>query len=119
MRHPDGLGRLKNEKQVWIAWINTDLTEGRGHMIPYAICELKVTAVRIGKGKNTQGSDAIITSFNAIYDHGNGYWLAPCRIVPPTEDDNLIDKTRNMKEQAIKKAKELGLSDEDIMALGK
>ena len=38
-----------DSKKVWIAWGNTDLTEGKGAAYPKHICELEATAIRLGK----------------------------------------------------------------------
>jgi len=70
---------------VFVAWVNTDLTEGRGAQIPLCICESKATAIRLGRAKDAQGTNASITKEIAI--HINGKWHAPARIVSPSSKD--------------------------------
>lgn len=48
---------ITNRKTVWVAYTNTDCTEGRGYDIPIAACELEVTARRLARGRHVQGSD--------------------------------------------------------------
>jgi len=48
-----------------------------------------------------------------------GYWLAPCNIVPPSKEDEAEDKRRGTKEAALAKAKKAGLSDDEIAALSR
>lgn len=109
-------------RKVFIAWTNTDLTEGRGWEYPLAICELEATANRLGKGNYVQGSDCRVTEFTAVY-HG-GYWCAPYRLVAATDEDHrkeaqIADARRRKaaRDAAIEKAKQLGLSEDDIAAL--
>ena len=48
---------ITNRKTAWVAYTNTDCTEGRGYDIPIAACELEVTARRLARGRHVQGSD--------------------------------------------------------------
>lgn len=105
----------KITKPVFVAWTNTDLTEGRGNSVPLAVCSLESTAIRLGQGKNVQGSDCNITKETAV--KVDGKWLAPARIIFPTKEDEQRDLEMNERTEATRKAKAAGLSDEDIKAL--
>ena len=58
--------KIEDSKKVWVAWSNTDLTEGRGKPIPKAVCEEESTAVRLGKKGDVQGSDCYISESIAV-----------------------------------------------------
>jgi hypothetical protein len=109
-------------KRVYIVWQNTDRTEGRGYELPFAVCELHSTALRLAKGNDVQGSDSRITDFEGEY---NGSWvIAPVVPVKPTQADMSAEQAwiagkeeKAKRDAAIDRAKALGLSDEDINAL--
>lgn len=56
---------ISNKKTVWVAYTNTDCTEGRGYDIPIAVCELEVTARRLARGRHVQGSDGPVRPVDA------------------------------------------------------
>lgn len=99
-------------KTVYVATVNSDLTEGKGHSVVYGTTEIKTTAIRIGKSQNTMGSNAYIEKSIAV--KVDGHWLARTKIIQPSKEDKKADKVAFDKEVAIKKAKHLGLTDEDI-----
>ena len=106
----------KKMKPVYVAWTNTDCTEGRGWQYPQAVCEIEATAIRLGKGNYVMGCDCPVSEATAI--NFNGTWLVPGRIHTPTPEDKqkqvLIDKKR----AAIQRAKDAGLSEEDLKIIG-
>lgn len=104
-------------KPVWVAWTNTDLTSGMGWRQPVAVCKLKSTARRLGKGKNVQGCDCNITEEYAIVVGSECY--IPGRICEPTTEDEKEQAETNIADKAIEKAKSLGLTDEEISAIQK
>ena len=113
---------MSKTKKVFVAYVNDDLTEGKGYNYPLAVCESKHTAMRMGKGKNVQGSNAIIKEHEAIYHNGN--WCAPVRIFLPNIEDKEKDKKEKIRsdkiraaEEAMEKARKAGLSEADIKAL--
>lgn len=63
------------EKDIWVVLQNTDLTEGRGGHIPYAVCSSETTALRLGKGNDVQGCDCRIERRTAI--RIDNYWYGP------------------------------------------
>jgi hypothetical protein len=99
-------------KQVWIAWTNTDLTEGRGWEQPLCISESRATALRLGKKGYVMGSDCRVEPFNAVKIDGR--WLAPVYIVPPTTQDAAADRAYKKREAAIDKALAAGIDTETL-----
>ena len=107
--------KIMEIKKVWVSWINTDLTEGRGRQIPLCVCESKATSIRMGRKKNVQGCNAEIRGAIAVKYEGK--WLGPCNIISPSSEDKIEDAKENNYQIAKEKAKKLGLSEEDISAL--
>jgi hypothetical protein len=108
---------IKEEKDVWVVYENTDNTEGSGYQYPTYVCQVEETAKRLAKGRGVQGSDAYYYKMKAVYF--NNTWLAPALIITPTKQD-LLEKQKNDKiKDVLEKAKALGLSDEDIETLKK
>ncbi|AZV93552.1 hypothetical protein CBF45_07340 [Bordetella sp. J329] len=106
---------IQSTKPVWVAWTNTDLTEGRGHQIPLAVAETKETAVRIGKRRYVMGSDCPVTESMAV--EIKGQWLIPGVIHAATKEDKAAEDARLARQSAVERAKAAGLSDADIEAL--
>jgi hypothetical protein len=103
-------------KTVWVAWTNTDLTEGRGVQYPFAVCDSQTTALRIGAKKYVMGSDCPVDARVAVFiDHE---WLVPGMIRPPTEEDTKLDEKRAEKSAALQRLKNAGVSDADLKLLG-
>ena len=102
---------------AYVAWTNTDLTEGRGGIIPLAICKLKATAIRLGKGKNVQGCDCEIRESELFYHDGKLY--GPIHLIHPSAEDIAKDVIVTTRDKALAKAKELGLTDEEFNAIRK
>jgi len=119
-RH-DGYWNLKipfpydESKPVYVAWSNSDLTEGKGREIVHAVCESRTTAIRHGEHQSVQGSNCRVTEELAL--RVGGRWLAPTRIVPASKEDLAVDKRRQEWDQAIAKGRAAGLTDADIEAL--
>lgn len=106
---------MSETKTIYVVWTNTDLTEGRGHQIPIAYAESVATAARLAKKRGVMGSDADYRRFEAV-KHG-GYWCAPVSIERPSEHDKVVDETNDRKAAALEKARQLGLTDDDLEAL--
>lgn len=111
---------------VYVVITNTDLTEGKGSEYPLAVTKLMSTARRISGGRYVQGTDCqIIQSFSFdLLINGNAMTFVPGRVVPPTDEDifnDRVDKENRerslKKENALKKARDLGLSEEEIKAM--
>lgn len=112
---PKELPEIQDFKPVWVAWTNTDLTEGRGFSVPYAVAESYEAAVRLGRKGSVMGSDCDVSQCLAV--KVNHSWLVPGRIMPENEEDKKLRKAREAKEAALEKAKAAGLSEDDIAAL--
>lgn len=109
-----------DEKKVWVAWTNSDLTEGRGHRKVLAVCEIQATAKRLGAGKSVQGTDCEVTAETAVMLAGiwpGGEWRYPATIIKPTKEDEARQRKDDAKDEAMSKAIDLGMSAQDIFNL--
>lgn len=102
-------------KKVWVVYVNTDATEGRGVEYPKAVCEMESTAKRLAKGQGVQGSNADIVHLDLIKH--NGEWYGPVMIIKPSGDDVNSQKKLDIVAAAEERAKALGLTDKDIAIL--
>jgi hypothetical protein len=111
-------------RKIYTVWTNTDLTEGRGGEYAKVHTALKATARRLAKGGYVQGSDCRVTEERMI--HIDGQWYAPGPKVDPgtredIEEERRLEaeaRAREAKRQAIRRARELGMTEEEIAALG-
>lgn len=101
-------------RPVWVAYVNSDTTEGRGYDYPLYVCVSYETAARLGKGRNVMGSDATVREEIAIKHEGK--WYIPGTIMAESDADKKIRVKREAKESALEKARQY-LSDEEIEAL--
>lgn len=106
---------MTDTKTVWAVYTNTDLTEGRGKGIFLCLCETLATAKRKAFKAGVQGTDADVFEVELI-KHRN-FWYGPVEIEKPTADDIRQQQAIDLKLAAEKKARELGLTEEDIKAL--
>lgn len=102
-------------KNVWVAWTNSDLTEGRGYDYPLGVFELEATAIRRGKGRYVQGAPCPITKEIAIGFEGK--WYVPGEIGLPTPEDRQKDEKMKQRNLVKEKAVNVGLTEEDIQLL--
>lgn len=100
------------KRKCYVAWTNTDLTEGRGFTVPFCVCACRSTAERMGKGASIQGSNCTVTEEECFVS--NGTYYGPIRLVYPSSEDEVLERKREEKERAEAKALQLGLSQEDI-----
>ena len=107
--------KIQETKTVWVAWTNTDLTEGRGQSYPKAVCEKEATAIRLGHKGSVMGSNCHVTAELAV--KVSGRWLYPARLHTATTEDSQAQASTDAKRAAIEKAKAAGLTDDDIKAL--
>lgn len=113
----------RSAREIWTVWTNTDLTEGRGTEHAKHHCELGSTALRLAKGGYVQGGDCRVTRERMFYLEGKWYAPGPYVTQPSDADRREEERLREARlreerrEQAIQRAKELGLSAEDIAAL--
>lgn len=105
-------------KFVFVAYTNTDCTEGRGYDIPIAVCESETTAIRMAKGMYIQGSDGPVRKVAVIEVDGKVFYPASAvKLIPPTKEDLAKDVGLEAKRVAIEKARAAGLTEEDILLL--
>jgi hypothetical protein len=107
-----------NVEDGYVAWSNTDLTEGRGHQIPLAVCQKEATAIRMGRKKSVQGSDCRVSKclIFRLVDGGLVHY-GPIRFTPSTKGDDEVQAKIDSRNAAMARAKKLGMSDEEIDAL--
>lgn len=114
-----------SSKKFYVAYTNTDCTEGRGSEIVFAISECESTVIRVGKKRYVQGSDCPIQEAELVNIDGKFY--VPIHYVPftqPTIEDRKNEaalyaerELKAKKDEVLVRAKSLGLSDEEIKLL--
>jgi hypothetical protein len=56
---------MTEKRTIWVAYTNTDCTEGRGRDVPIAFCAAEATAIRLARKKYVQGSDGPVRTLVA------------------------------------------------------
>lgn len=110
---------MTEKRTVWIAYTNTDCTEGRGRDVPIAVCATEATAIRLARKKYVQGSNGPVRTMELVKIDGK--WYAPSAVidvVEPTREDVAAQAAIDAKRVALEKAKAAGLTDDDLRALG-
>jgi hypothetical protein len=113
------MGTPNERKTVFVAYTNTDCTEGRGHDVPIAVCAIEATAIRLARKQYVMGTDGPVRPMELI--NIDGRWYAPSAaidIVQPTVEDAAAQALIEAKRVALEKARAAGLSEEEIKALG-
>lgn len=105
--------------KIYLVVSNSDLTEGRGYPVIIYHCGKESTAIRLAQKKGVMGSPANIRSVDIVNVDGvKMVPLSAIQIERPSQDDLNAQQAKDNFTAALKKAKEAGLSDEDIKALG-
>ena len=109
------MNKIENKKEAWYVIGNTDNTEGRGRNVVLFTCQTRATAIRLSRKKGVMGSDAHIEKGNTFTcdntTYGKVYTESPCK-------EDIDYQTRIDEHEAlIEKAKELGLSQDEINKL--
>ncbi len=110
---------MTEKRTIWVAYSNTDCTEGRGRDVPIAFCASEVTAIRLARNRYVQGSDGPVRTMELVKIDGK--WYAPSAaidVVEPTREDVAAQTAVDAKRAAMEKAKAAGLTDADLLALG-
>ena len=110
---------MSETKTVWVAYTNTDLTEGRGRDVPIAFCAAEATAIRLARKKYVQGSNGPVRTLDLVKIDGS--WYAPSHaltVVEPTKEDIAAQAVLDARRDAVTKAKAAGLTDDDLRSLG-
>jgi hypothetical protein len=111
---------MTNTKEAWIVEVNSDLTEGRGQRVVKAVCEIEATAMRIAHKADVQGSYGKVrrVELKRVDRVPAGHeWWGPVTIVPATEADKAKQEQNKARRAVEKKAREAGLTEEDIAQL--
>ena len=106
-------------KTVWVAYTNTDITQGSGYDVPIAVCTTEATATRMARKKYVQGSDGPVRMMELRKIEGR--WYAPSaaiNVLEPSKEDIAVQATMDAKRLAVEKAKSAGLTNADLLALG-
>lgn len=106
---------ITETKPVWVAWTNTDRTEGRGYEVPLLVAECPETAFRLGRGGGVQGGPCTVTESIAV--RVRNQWLVPGVIHKESDEDKKLRAQREAREAVLAKAKSLGLTEQEIEAL--
>ena len=107
---------ITDVQEVWVAWTNTDLTEGRGWQVPHVVCESRSTAVRLGSKGYVMGSDCPVEKALAV--RVGNVWLVPGRIIKATDADKALDEKRRIRDEVLEKARGAGLTDDELKIIG-
>ena len=105
---------VTEKRIVWVAYTKTNLTEGRGHDVPIAVCAAETTAFRLARKSFAQGGDGPVRTMELV--NINGEWYAPIEaivIVEPNREDIELEAWR----EAMAKMKAAGLTDAELRAL--
>lgn len=109
---------MSETRTVYVAYTNTDCTEGRGYDVPIAVCALEITAMRLARKQYVQGSDGPVRKMELVKIDGK--WYAPSsaiNVIEPTREDEAAQKQLDAKRAIVEKAKAAGLTDDEIKAL--
>jgi hypothetical protein len=112
-------------KELFAVSVNSDLTEGRGRPYLLCLCATEATAIRLAKGRDVQGSNGTVhkvTGYvieNRLYT--TGHIIEQPTAVDIREDKRILDErlAAEAKAKVLVKAKELGLTEEEIKILSK
>ena len=106
---------MNETRGAFVVYTNTDLNEGRGHDYPLYVCEKESTARRLAKKRYVQGSDAPVSAISLV--KVGSTWYGPVQIIAPTKEDDRNDEVAAKKRAALKKARDAGLTDDDLSDL--
>lgn len=109
---------MDEKRTVWVAYTNTDCTEGRGRDIPIAVCAVESTALRLSRKRYVQGSDGPVRKMELVKIDGK--WYAPSAaivVIEPTSEDITAQAVIDARREALAKARAAGLTDAELLAL--
>lgn len=111
-------------KEVFAVYTNSDLTEGRGSQYIEFLCECEATAIRKAHRNYIQGLNSPIKKITVEFDLEKGGWIGPINIIKPSPDDiekqkkiDYINELKRKYMEVVEKAKDAGLSEEDVKIL--
>lgn len=106
---------VKEGARIWVVLVNSDLTEGKGHEVIKAVCETESVALRIAEGASTQGSNGRVLSMPSFQFGGRLY--GPIELERPGGGDIQFQKHMDARRAALDRAREAGVSEEDLELL--
>jgi len=107
--------KAKEEKTVYVVYTNTDLTEGRGHEYPIAVCEMKSTARRLAHKKGVQGTDATVNESKSYLIRAR--WYGPVSMIKPSKEDVRASFLQNERDSLIERLNNSNMDKGDIDVL--
>lgn len=108
---------MTETREVFAVIGNHDCTEGRGPTFVKAYCETSATARRLGHKGYVQGGDCPIERRTLYKPEGQDSWLGPVKIESPTGADDKVQVVLDQQSAAMKKARDAGLSEDEIKLL--
>lgn len=106
-------------ESCFVVWQNTDLTEGKGRIRPIGYFEAEYDGLKFGAGKDVQGSNCRVTEEPLLQNPKgkNHLPLGPIYLHPASKEGIEAAKRDKVRDDALKRAVELGLTDEEIAAI--
>lgn len=105
---------------LWAVSTNSDLTEGRGRQYIAHFCRTEATARRLAKRNYVQGTDCPVEPIKVLELDGRHVLpMSLLKIEDPSKEDLIAGEKIDAHRAAVARAKELGLSDDEIKALRK
>lgn len=98
-------------QHIFVVYTNKNLTDGDGPDYPFAYAMTETVAKRLAKGKYIQGTDGYYKKVEIIDGKISIEFL---RIVKPTKEEVVAEQKAQAKNEVIKKAKALGLTQEEL-----
>lgn len=108
---------MSETREVFAVIGNHDCTEGRGPTYVKAYCETSATARRLGHKGYVQGSNCPIEKHTLYKPEGQHSWLGPVKIERPNETDKKVQIVLDEQSAALKKARDAGLTEDEIKLL--
>jgi len=110
---------IDGAKMVWLVKRNSDLNEGRGHIVVAWVCDMKATAIRHAHKAGVQGTDAQVEEAVALFVmvDGKRVLYVPGQVEKPTKEDKKAQKKQDELEEVLYRAAAAGLTDEDLKIL--
>lgn len=105
---------------VFVAYTNSDLTEGKGTDIPIAVCKLESTAKRLANKRYVQGSNGPVRKIDLKWIDGHWYGKSnDCFLITyPTREDEKAQELQDKRTTIIQRIKATGVSDDDLKLIG-
>lgn len=109
---------MTHPTELWATIGNTDNTEGKGREVVKSLSLTRSTAKRLGRKGYVQGGDCPIQKVPVLHHEGQAYIsLSWINIIQPDDEDKRNETRRVLLEETIEKARERGMSEEDIAIL--